>query len=130
MAIYPKQLQLFTPVSIATGPGGSKVRDTSFGDYVVFPNGFSVLGDYTVNTVLRFLEEDYTGYLTTINDTRREPRFRPFDTSFGDVVVFASGSTITGDQVANELIEILRVLYDIERTVTNNRIGFATSVLN
>lgn len=130
MAIYPKQLQLFTPVSIATGPGGSKVRDTSFGDYVVFPNGFSVLGDYTVNTVLRFLEEDYTGYLTTINDTRREPRFRPFDTSFGDVVVFASGSTINGDQVANELIEILRVLYDIERTVTNNRIGFATSVLN
>ena len=130
MAIYPKQLQLFTPVSIATGPGGSKVRDTSFGDYVVFPNGFSVLGDYTVNTVLRFLEEDYTGYITTINDTRREPRFRPFDTSFGDVVVFASGSTINGDQVANELIEILRVLYDIERTVTNNRIGFATSVLN
>ena len=128
MAIYPKQLQLFTPVSIATGPGGSKVRDTSFGDYVVFPNGFSVLGDYTVNTVLRFLEEDYTGYLTTINDTRREPRFRPFDTSFGDVVVFADGSTITGNQFANELIAILRTLWDIERRVAPNRIGLATSV--
>ena len=128
MAIYPKQLQFFTPVSDATGPGGSKVRDTSFGDYVVFPAGTPVASDLTVNTVLRFLEEDYTGYLTTINDTRREPRFRPFDTSFGDVVVFANGSTITGNQFANELIAILRTLWDIERRVAPNRIGLATSV--
>ena len=130
MAIYPKQLQPFTPVSSATGPGGSKVRDTSFGDHVVFPNGNPIASDITVNKLLRFIEEDYTGYLTTLGHTRREPRFRPFDTSFGDVVVFSSGFNITGDQPVNELIEILRVLYDIERTVTNNRIGFATSVLN
>ena len=128
MAIYPKQLQFFTPVSVATGPGGSKVRDVSFGDHVVLNNGASVSGDYTVNKLLRFIEEDYTNYLTTINHTRREPRFKPFDTPFGDVVVFGSGSTISGDQVANELIEILRVLWDIERTVAPNQIGLATSV--
>ena len=128
MAIYPKQLQFFTPVSVATGPGGSKVRDVSFGDHVVLNNGASVSGDYTVNKLLRFIEEDYTNYLTTINHTRREPRFKPFDTPFGDVVVFGSGSTISGDQVANELIEILRVLWDIDRAVAPNQIGLAASV--
>ena len=130
MAIYPKQLQPFTPVSSATGPGGSKVRDTSFGDHVVFPNGNPIASDITVNKLLRFIEEDYTGYLTTLGHTRREPRFRPFDTPFGDVVVFANGSTITGDQYVNELIEVLRVLWDIDRAVAPNQTGLATSVQN
>ena len=128
--MYPKQLQQFDQVSEATGPGGSKIRDTSFSDVVVLGDGSTVVVDYTVNTVLRFLEEDYyKHYITTIDHVRREPRFQPFDTPFGDVVVFPAG-TITGDQAAGELIEIMRVLWDIDRAVTNNSIGYATSTQN
>ena len=128
MAIYPKQLQFFTPASDATGPGGSKVRNTSFGDHVVFPAGTPVASNITVNKLLRFIEEDYTGYLTTIEHTRRESRFKPFDTPFGDTVVFPSGTPIGSEKPANELIAILRIEWDNERKVAPNRIGLATSV--
>jgi hypothetical protein len=121
---YPKQLQLFDKTVI-----NSDIGTPSFGDKVVLGDGWSVLEPYTVNIVLRFLEEDYTGYSTTIDHVRRAPRFRPFDTAFGDVVVFAPGS-IPGDQAANELIEVMRVLWDIDRAVSPNSIGYATSVQN
>jgi len=130
MAIYPKQLQQFDPVSLASGPGGSKIRDTSFANSVVLSDGNTVLEPYTVNIMIRFLEEDYyKEYVTTIDHVRREPRFQPFDTSFGDVVVFPPGA-ISGDKSAGEIIDIMRVLWDIDRTVTPNSIGYATSTLN
>jgi len=130
MAIYPKQLQHFDTVSFASGPGGSKIRDTSFDNKVVLTDGSTVISPYTVNTIIRFIEEDYySEYVTTIDHVRSEPRFQPFDTSFGDVVVFPAGP-ITGDQAVGEIIDIMRVLWDIDRTVSSNSIGYATSVQN
>ena len=130
MAIYPKQLQQFDPVSSATGPGGSKIRDTSFGNSVVLSDGNTVLEPYTVNIMIRFLEEDYfKQYITTIDHVRSEPRFQPFDTSFGDVVVFPPGF-ITGDKSAGEIIAIMRVLWENDRRVAFDGIGYATSTLN
>ena len=121
---YPKQLQLFDKTVI-----NSNIGTPSFGDKVVLGDGSTVVVPYTVNMIIRFIEEDYTGYITTVDHVRHEPRFRPFDTSFGDVVVFAPG-TISGDQAANELIEVIRVLWDIDRAVSPNSIGYATSVKN
>jgi hypothetical protein len=119
---YPKQLQLFDKTVI-----NSNIGTPSFGDKVVLSDGSPVVAPFTVNMIIRFIEEDYTGYITTVDHVRHEPRFRPFDTAFGDVVVFAPG-TISGDQAANELIEVIRVLWDIDRAVTPNSIGYATSV--
>ena len=130
MSLLPKQLQKFTDTSIATGPGGTKVRNYSFGDHVVLNDGLVPVTDYTVNTLLRFMEEDYTEYVTTIDYTKSEDRFRPFDGDFGDEVVFPSGVAISGDQVVNEIIEILRVLWEIRATRTVNKTGKATSVQN
>lgn len=130
MTVYPKQLQHFDTRSYATTPGNTQIRDTSFGDSVVLSDGNTVLTDYTVNTMIRFLEEDYyKQYITTIDHVRSEPRFQPFDTSFGDVVVYPTG-VISGDQAAGEIIDIMRVLWDIDRKVTDNSIGYATSILN
>lgn len=124
MSVYPKQLQLFDETVI-----NSDIGTPSFGDRVVLSNGETVITPYTVNLIIRFLEEDYTGYATTIDHVRHAPRFRPFDTSFGDVVVFAPGP-ISSDQVANELILIMRVLWDFDRAVTFDSMGYATSVQN
>ena len=121
---YPKQLQLFDKTVIS-----SDIGTPSFGDKVVLSDGATVITPYTVNIIIRFIEEDFTGYITTVDHVRHEPRFRPFDTAFGDVVVFPVG-TISGNQAANELIEVIRVLWDIDRAVTPNSIGYATSVLN
>jgi hypothetical protein len=118
---YPKQLQLFDKNVI-----NSDIGTPSFGDTVVLSGG--AVGPTTVNQVIRYIEETFTGYLTTIDHVRHEPRFRPFDTAFGDVVVF-SGTPGT-DQAANELIEVMRVLWDIDRAVSPNSIGYATSVQN
>jgi hypothetical protein len=126
---FPKQLKLFTDISIATGPGGSKIRTYSFGNKVVIPASTPV-GDYTVNTVLRFIEEDYTKYFTTIDYTKSEDRFRPFQDDFGDTVVFPAGVAISSDQAANELIEVLRVLYSLRGKRTATKTGFAKQVLN
>jgi hypothetical protein len=124
MATYPKQLQLFEKNVI-----GGDISTPSFGDKVILSDGYAVITPYTVNMIIRFLEEDYTGYITTIDHVRHEPRFRPFDTPFGDVVVIATGN-VSGDQAANELIEIMRVLWDIDRDVTDNSFGYASSTLN
>lgn len=124
MSAYPKQLQLFDKNMIA-----GDIGTPSFGDYVTLGDGSTVVVPYTVNMIIRFIEEDYTKYVTTVDHVRHEPRFRPFDTSFGDVVVFPVGN-ITGDQAANELIEVMRVLWDIDRAVSSNSIGYATSVQN
>ncbi len=125
MAIYPKQLQLFDKNVI-----GGDIGTPSFGDHVVLTDGMTPLGGYTVNRLIRFIEEDFTGYVTTIDHVRHEPRFRPFDTAFGDVVVYPESTPIVGDKPANELIAIFRVLWDIHHEVTNNSFGYATSVLN
>ncbi len=121
MATYPKQLQLFDKNVI-----GGNIGTPSFADTDVL--AADVAGPITVNQVIRHIEEKFTGYSSTATHVRREPRFRPFDTSFGDVVVFPG---VPGNsQGANELIEKMRVLWDTDRAVTNNSIGYATSVQN
>jgi hypothetical protein len=126
---FPEQLKLFTETSIASGPGGSKIRTYSFGDEVII-TASTPPGDYTVNTVIRFIEEVYTKYLTTIDQTKSENRFRLFQDDFGDTVVFPGGQAIATPQTANELISILRVLYSIRGTRTATKTGFAKQVLN
>lgn len=130
MGYIPPQLQKFTDVSIASGPGGSKVRNYSFGDHVVISAGETPVVDYTVNVLLRFLKEDFHGMVSAIGDTKSDERFRPFDSDFGDEVVFPNGVLINTNQVANEIIEIFRVLWKNRATRAGNRTGKATSVLN
>lgn len=121
MATYPKQLQLFDR-NVTGGYAGT-----------VWFAGSGVLagntpGPITVNQAIRHIEQKYTGYTSTAEHVRREPRFRPFDTPFGDVVVFADSPG--SSQGANQLIEVMRNLWDTDRAVTNNSIGYATSVKN
>jgi hypothetical protein len=121
MATYPKQLQLFDR-NVTGGYAGT----------VWFAGTGVIAGNtpapITVNQVIHRLEEKYTGHAENVTHVRHAPRFRTFDTSFGDVVVFADppGST----QVANQLIEKMRDLWDIDRAVSNNSIGYATSTQN
>ena len=126
MASYPKQLQLIDErSSIRKGNRG-------LGDQVVYSSGFTPPSAVTVNDVLAVINNLIYGIdLTGATGYRRtRDRYRAFDTPFGDTVVFPGGVAITFDQAANELIEVLRILWEIDRTVTNNSIGYATSVQN
>ena len=123
---YPKQLQLFDENYIGgdIGPGSGKRE--------IYSNGFTPPGDVTVNILLAVINDvlhdlDLTGIT---NSKRTAERFRAFDTSFGDVVVYPGGVAMTSAQAANEMIEIMRVLWDIDRAVSPNSIGYATSVKN
>jgi len=117
MAIYPKQLQQFD--------GDTAFRKGRINEPVLVAGTIS--GTKTVNDILGILELHFSRDIFT--ETRTRPRFRHFDTSFGSTVVFTDGQTIT-EQVAGELIAVLRVLWDFERAVTPNSIGYATSVQN
>lgn len=117
MAIYPKQLQQFD--------GDTAFRTGRINEPVL--SAGTVSGDKTVNDILGILELHFSGDI--LSRTRSRPRFQHFDTSFGSKVIFTDAQVIT-EQVAGELIGILRVLWDIDRAVTNNSIGYATSVQN
>ena len=117
MANYPKQLQQFD--------GDSAFRTGRINKPVLAAG--TVSGDKTVNDILGILELHFSGDISSW--TRTRPRFRAFDTSFGRTVVFTDAQVIT-EQAAGELIAILRVLWDIDRAVTPNSIGYATSVKN
>ena len=122
--MYPKQLQLIDErSSIRKGNRG-------LGDQVIYSNGFTPPADVTVNDLLGVINNllygiDLSG---ATNSRRTRDRYRAFDTPFGDTVVYPGGVAMTSAQTANEMIEILRVLWDINRAVTNNGIGYATSV--
>ena len=115
MAIYPKQLQQFD--------GDTSFRKGRINEPVLAAGTIS--GDKTVNDILGILELHFSEDVYPW--TRTRPRFQHFDTSFGSIVVFTDGQAVT-EQVAGELIAILRVLWDTDRTVTPNSIGYATSV--
>jgi hypothetical protein len=126
MATYPKQLQLIdSPSSIRGGTYG-------LGSSTVYSNGFTPPGDVTVNDLLAVIQDTLYGIDLSgaTNEKRTRDRYRHFDTSFGDTVVYPGGVAVTSDQAANEMIDIMRVLWDIDRAVTNNSIGYATSVDN
>ena len=132
MANYPKQLQFYPTNSIARGPGNSQVRDAAPGERPVISDGFTPPSDLTVNSVLYDISNilygvDLTG-ITFGKRTRPEHRF--FQDDFGDVVVFPGSTPIATAQTVNELISILRVLWDIQHAVTDNSFGHATSVQN
>lgn len=116
MANYPKQLQQFdNNAAFRVGRANETVMAAG-----------TISGDTTVNDVLSILELYFRKDITSWSRTR--PRFRHFDTSFGDTVVFTDGQVIT-EQAAGELIEVLRILWAIDRAVSDNSNGYATSVL-
>ena len=122
MAIYPKQLQFYDE---STG------FRTGQGEKVIYSNGFTPAQDITVNQLILAIDSTINGIDLTgaTGNVRSRPRIRQFDTSFGDTVVFPGATPLVGDQTANELIAVMRVLYGIERTRGANRTGLATSVL-
>lgn len=123
MALYPKQLQLLDE---STG------YRKSYGETIIYSNGFVPTSDITVNGVIYAIDATINGIDITgiTGNIRTRDRYRKFTSDFGDVVVFPGSVAITGDQAANELIEILRVLWDIENPRTVNKTGKATSVQN
>lgn len=118
MATYPKQLQQFDE----TAPNLRVGRVTE----PVMAAG-TISGNLTVNDILGILDLHFGG--RSLSYKRREPRFRAFDTSFGDTVMFTDGQVIT-EQAAGQLIDVMRVLWDIQNTRTATRTGLATSVLS
>lgn len=132
MANYPKQLQFYTENSIARGPGDSQVRDAAPGERPVISDGFNPPGDLTVNDIIFDISSIIYGIdLSSITfEKRTRPEHRLFKDGFGQVVVFPGSTPISGAKSVNELIAILRVLWDIQHAVTDNSIGLATSVQN
>jgi len=131
MANYPKQLQLY-PTNSYAGTVGDRVREASPGDRVIITDGFTPPSDMTINSIIYDIGSVLYGVdLSGITYNKRtRPRDRFFKSSFGDIVVFLASNPISGDKAANELIEIMRTLWDIDRAVTPNSIGYATSVQN
>ena len=132
MATYPKQLALLDQHYIGAS---SPIKGNAPGDRVIYSNGFTPPTDVTVNDLLAVISDTLHGIdLTGItNNVRTRDRFRKFDTSFGETVVYPGGVAMVADQSANEMIEIMRVLYDIDRsrgTQASPKTGYATSVLN
>lgn len=134
MSIYPKQLQYYdwdsqASSSVGKAPNVRKGRGT----HPVYPDGFVPPSNVTVNELVSFVIPstiygvDLTGASGFI---RTRPEHRQFDGSFGDTVVFPASVAITGGKVVNEIIDILRLLYDQNRARTSTRTGYATSVLN
>ena len=114
MAVYPKQLQLFA-------------TDTGFraglGDDPLLP---AIALTTSVNVLLNVLHKGDRN-ITSVHDGERiEERFRPFDTSFGDVQVTLDAVPHT----FNEVIGRMRDAWDTYRAVSNNSIGLATSTQN
>ena len=131
MAIYPKQLQLY-PANSYAGTVGNRIRESSSGDRVVITDGFTPPSDMTVNSLIYDIGSVLYGVdLTGITyGVRTRPRDRLFKSSFGDIVVFPASTPISGNKTANELISIMRVLWDADRLVAFDGIGYATSVQN
>ena len=132
MATYPKQLALYDEHYIGAS---SPIKSNAHGNRVVYSNGFTPPVDVTVNDLLAVIDDTLYGIdLTGITHNKRtRPRNRKFDTTFGETVVYPGGVAMTGDTRANEMIEVMRVLYDIDRsrgTQASPKTGYATSVLN
>lgn len=130
MSNYPKQLQLY-PAHPYTGTPGNRIRENAPGDRVIISDGFTPPSDLTVNDIIYDISVNLYGIdITGITHGKRtRPEGRFFKDDFGDVVVFPASTPISGAKTVNELIDILRVLWDIEHTVAPNRIGKASSVL-
>lgn len=125
MSLYPKQLQYFDE---------STAFRTSDGERVVYSGGFTPGSDITVNGVLVAISDllygiDISG---ATHVTRTRDRFRLFADAFGDEVVFPAATPIASPQAVNELIAVLRVLWEIRHTrgtKATPKTGYATAVL-
>ena len=127
MALYPKQLQYYTQTSLAAGPGDSKVKVKTNGTEVVKASG-TVSGDINVNDLLHLIGQKLYG--TSLGSVRNDPRVRPFDTDFGNVVIYAQDTVLAEDITVNGAIFELRGKWDTLNPVAANRIRKATSVLH
>jgi hypothetical protein len=130
MSLYPKQLQFYTENSEAVGPGNTRVRNAAPGELGVISDGYTPSVNITVNALLFDIGTSVNGLdLTGATYSKRtRPEHRPFDSAFGQKVIFPQGVAITGTRTVNELIAILRAEYDIYRAKTATKTGLATSV--
>lgn len=131
MSQYPEQLQLLDAHYIGSS---SPIKGNPPGDRAIYSNGFTPPVDVTVNSLLAVISDTLYGIDMTgiTHNFRTRPRYRKFDTSFGDTVVYPGGVAVVGDQSANEMIEIMRVLYDIDRsrgTKAAPKTGYASATL-
>jgi len=127
MTLYPEQLQYYTQPSLASGPGGSKVKGPSNGTEVVKASG-PVTGDINVNDLLHLIGQKLYG--TSLGSVRNFNRVRPFDTDFGNVVVYAQDTSLAENVTVNGAIFELRGKWDAYRKVDTHRMGLATSTSN
>ena len=61
---------------------------------------------------------------------RTDKRFRLFDTSFGDVVIYPAGVPITGGKTYRQVVDDLRAAWATYTLRGDARTGLATSVDN
>ena len=121
MATYPKQLQLPTP-----SKSGLRVC-SDWADKGAFSDGFTPPADETVNDVLHQLAGVIDNWLPGDTERRRR-RFQPFDTSFGDVVIYPASVAITGGKTVTECINDLRSAWDTYALRGDRQTGLASSV--
>ncbi|AET72510.1 hypothetical protein SXGG_00010 [Synechococcus phage S-CBP42] len=127
MCNYPEQLQYYTRPSVASHSTDPKIRDTKVNGNEVVKAAGAVSGDINVNDLLHLIGQKLYG--TALSSVRCAPRVRPFDTSFGNVVVYANAVDLAVDVTVNGAILELRKKWDEYRKVDTRRIGLATSVL-
>lgn len=128
MTLYPEQLQYYSRPSVASHGTEPRVRDNTVnGNKVVKASG-PVTGDINVNDLLHLIGQRLYG--TSLASTRSFNRVRPFDTAFGNVVVYAQDSTLAEDVTVNGAIFELRKKWADYHKVDKHRIGLATSVLH
>ena len=127
MSLYPEQLQYYSRPSVASHGTDDKIRDNTVNGNKVVKSSGAVSGDINVNDLLHLIGSRLYG--TSMGSVRNFNRVRPFDTAFGDVIVYANGVDLAEDVTVNGAILELRTKWDAYRKVDKNRIGLATSVL-
>jgi len=127
MSLYPEQLQYYSMPSVATGPDGKKVREDKVNGNEVVIAASTVSGDINVNDLLHLVGQKLYG--TALSSVRCAPRVQPFDTDFGNVIVYAQDTVLAENVTVNGAIFELRGKWDAYRKVDKRKIGLATSVL-
>ena len=122
MTFYPCQLQQWDTLA-------DNISEPVRGDSLVIALAYNPPTYLTVNKLLDLMHD--TLYPTFTNRTRRVDRFRRFDTSFGDVVIYPSGTAIAAGKTYRQIVTALRAAwktYASRGTASSPKTGLATSV--
>ena len=123
MATLPDQLKLPTP-------GLTGLRNSNdWAAQGVYSDGFTPPSAETVNDVLFQCQGVFYNTLP-LEYPRTDKRFRLFDTSFGDVVIYPAGVPITGGKTYRQVVDDLRAAWATYTLRGDARTGLATSVDN